>query len=87
MVKRQVEGRHEDDAHQPGMAAVTAIAKRSRADLLRPLTGLRHLAGSTDPPWSTGYLPPQPAPVVCRGHATLQAATDGPCDIPEAQRR
>jgi len=70
-----------------GMAAVTVIAERSRVDLLRLLTGLRDLAGSTDPPWSTGYLPPQPAPVVCRGHATLQAATDGPCDIPETQRR
>ena len=32
-----------------GMDAVTAIAERSRVDLLRLLTGLRHLAGSTEP--------------------------------------
>src|SRR5664279_214524 len=29
--------------------AVTVIAERSRVDLLRLLTGLRHLAGSTEP--------------------------------------
>ena len=33
-------GRHEDDAHQPGMDEVTAIAEWSRVDLLR-VTGVR----------------------------------------------
>jgi len=34
--------------------AVTVIAERSRVDLLRLLTGLRHLAGSTEPAAATG---------------------------------
>ena len=43
------DGRYEDAAHRQGMDVVSAIAERSRVDLLRVLTELRHLAGSTEP--------------------------------------
>jgi len=67
--------------------AVTVIAERSRVDLLRLLTGLRHLAGSTEPPGAPGTCRRNRHRWSAGGHATLQAATDGPCDIPETQRQ